>query len=276
MEHASMIWEQIQTTKREKKDLHVVWLDLANAYGSVPHQLIAFALDFFYIPEHIKAMVMSYFQDLHMCFTLQKFTTNWQQLEVGIAMGCSISPILFVAAFKVILIGARQVVGGVRMSAGRRLPPQRSYMDDITCLLRTTPCMSRLLKRLDELISWARMKFKPCKSRSLSLRKGVWNDRAIFTISGENIPLIVDQPIRRLGRQYTSSLSDKEMGKAILQQLSAGLSRIDASQLPGKHKVWCYHFTLYPRGWHFVGFTPVVMEVEDPRSVFPRSDISPF
>ncbi|KAJ8339289.1 hypothetical protein SKAU_G00360750 [Synaphobranchus kaupii] len=37
------------------------------------------------------------------------------------------------------------------------------------------------------------------------------------------------------------------MGKAILQQLSAGLSRIDASQLPGKHKVWCYHFTLYPR-----------------------------
>ncbi|KAJ8351711.1 hypothetical protein SKAU_G00231870 [Synaphobranchus kaupii] len=162
-------------------------------------------------------------------------------------MGCSISPILFVAAFEVILIGARQVVGGVRLSAGRRLPPLRIYMDDITCLLRTAPCMSRLLKRLDELISWARMKFKPCKSRSLSLRKGVRNDRAIFTIGGENIPLIVDQPIRSLGRQYTSSLSDKEMGKAILQQLSAGLSQIDASQLPVKHKVWCYHFTLYPR-----------------------------
>ncbi len=178
---------------------------------------------------------------------LQKVTTGWQQLEVGIAMGCSISPILFVAAFEVILIGARQVVGGVRLPAGQRLPLIRSYIDDITCLLRTAPCTSRLLKGLDELITWARMKFKPQKSRSLSLRKGERNDRVTFTISGENIPRIVDQPIRSLGRLYTSGHSDKDMGKIILRLLSEGLSKIDASQLPGKFKVWCYHFTLYPR-----------------------------
>ncbi|KAJ8386603.1 hypothetical protein AAFF_G00168350 [Aldrovandia affinis] len=93
-------------------------------------------------------MIMNYFQDMHMCFALKKFTTGWQQLEVGIAMGCSISPILFVAAFEVILIGARQVVGGIRLPAGQRLPLLRSYMDDIMCLLRTAPCTSRLLKRL--------------------------------------------------------------------------------------------------------------------------------
>ncbi len=29
IEHASMIWEQFQTTKREKKHLHIIWLDLA-------------------------------------------------------------------------------------------------------------------------------------------------------------------------------------------------------------------------------------------------------
>lgn len=102
VEHALMIWEQIQTAKREKKDIHVVWLDLANAYGSVPHQFIAFALDHFYIPENIKTMVSGYFQDLQMFFALQNITSCWQQLEVGIATGCSISPILFVAAFEVI------------------------------------------------------------------------------------------------------------------------------------------------------------------------------
>ncbi len=105
VEHASMIWEQIQTTKREKKDLHVIWLDLANAYGSVPHLLIAYALEFFYIPDNIRIMIMNYFQDMHMCFALKKVTTGWRQLEIGIAMGCSISPILFVAAFEVILMG---------------------------------------------------------------------------------------------------------------------------------------------------------------------------
>lgn len=39
--------------KREKSDLHVVWLELANAYGSVPHSLIDFALEFFYTPRSV-------------------------------------------------------------------------------------------------------------------------------------------------------------------------------------------------------------------------------
>lgn len=42
-------------------------------------------------------------------------------------------------------------------------------------------------------------------------------------------------------------MSDKGMGKAIPQQLSEGLAKIDTSQLPGKYKVWCYNFTSYPR-----------------------------
>ncbi|KAL6487621.1 hypothetical protein MHYP_G00042470 [Metynnis hypsauchen] len=50
IEHASMIWEQIQCAKREKSDLHVVWLDMANAYGSVTHKLVEFVLEFFHIP----------------------------------------------------------------------------------------------------------------------------------------------------------------------------------------------------------------------------------
>ena len=39
------------TAKREKNELHAVWLDLANAYGSVPHSCIKFALKFFHIPK---------------------------------------------------------------------------------------------------------------------------------------------------------------------------------------------------------------------------------
>ena len=38
LEHASMIWEAIQKAKSNKRNLDVIWLDLANAYGSVPTQ----------------------------------------------------------------------------------------------------------------------------------------------------------------------------------------------------------------------------------------------
>lgn len=57
VEHSAMIWEQIQTAKCKKTDLHVVWLDLENAYGSVPHQLISFALNFLHIPSQIQSIV---------------------------------------------------------------------------------------------------------------------------------------------------------------------------------------------------------------------------
>lgn len=52
-----MIWEQIQRAKWSKSDLHVVWLDLADVYRSVPHQLIQFTLDFFHIPSCFQNLI---------------------------------------------------------------------------------------------------------------------------------------------------------------------------------------------------------------------------
>lgn len=67
----------------------------------------------------------------------------------------------------------------------------------------------------------------------------------IFVVGGENIPLLSEQTIKSLGRQYTAELSEKQIGKTVMQHLSNGLTRIDQSQLPGKYKVWCYKFTPY-------------------------------
>lgn len=127
--------------------MHAVLLDLENAYGSVPHQLISFALDFFHVPACIQNLVSNYFGSRQVCYSTQRATISWYELEKGIAMGCSISPILFVAAFEVILIGSRQMVRGVRSASGQHLQALRSYMDDVTSLLPTAACTVRLLKR---------------------------------------------------------------------------------------------------------------------------------
>lgn len=78
-EHATLIWDQIQSRKKDKKDLHVVWLDLEN-YGSVPHQLIDFVLDFFYVPTGVINIIQSYFANLKICHSLCESTTSWQKL----------------------------------------------------------------------------------------------------------------------------------------------------------------------------------------------------
>ncbi|XP_072047083.1 uncharacterized protein [Amphiura filiformis] len=65
LEHTSMIWHTIQESKKMRKDLSVVWLDLANAYGSVPHALIEFAMEFMWIPEKVRSFIMQYNSEQH-------------------------------------------------------------------------------------------------------------------------------------------------------------------------------------------------------------------
>lgn len=76
----------------------------------VPHQLITFALEFFHIPSCIQNLLSNYFSSFQLCYTTQEATISWHPLEKGIAMGCSISQILFTAAFEIILIGGKQIV----------------------------------------------------------------------------------------------------------------------------------------------------------------------
>ena len=43
-EHLSMVWHALKEARTHKSTLATVWLGIANAYGSIPHKLIIFAL----------------------------------------------------------------------------------------------------------------------------------------------------------------------------------------------------------------------------------------
>ena len=103
IEHTSMIWEAIQRAKRSRLSLYVVWLDLANAYGSVPHQLLWKTLEAHHVPQPVIHILQEYFSGFMMRFSTKTYTTRWVPLEVGIAMG---SPSLFVLAMQILLKAA--------------------------------------------------------------------------------------------------------------------------------------------------------------------------
>ena len=163
VEHAYAIWDAIQKAKKDKEDLDVVWLDLANAYGSVPHKLLKMAMEHFWFPEAVQDLLMSYYDNFVIRFSTGKFTTEWQRLEVGIAAGCTISVVLFVLVMEMILKSTD--TDGLAIKT-----PLRAFMDDITVLSKVGTETKRVLERLDQLISWSRMKFKAKKSRTCSLR----------------------------------------------------------------------------------------------------------
>ena len=241
VEHVSMIWSGIKEAKKNGDELHVVWLDLANAYGSVPHRMIKFALDFFYVPPKLSSWLMAYFNLLSFRFTTTKYTTGFVKLQKGIAMGCVISPILFVMVMEVVLRG---LAPEYRINRGE--VKIRAFMDDLTVIQRTVEVAKNVLEKLSSLIAWTGMTFKPKKSRSLSLKAGRVV-RRVFTIAGEPIPTVLDDGVKSLGRWYSFPVSDRHRGMEIQRMAFVGLSSIDSSFLPGKFKVWCWHFGLLPK-----------------------------
>ncbi|GFO37459.1 reverse transcriptase [Plakobranchus ocellatus] len=77
LEHATMIWEAIHRAKSEKLNVDVIWLDLANAYGSVPYEMIQLTLRMYHVPEDIQVMLYDYFNGFCMSFSTNNYTTSW-------------------------------------------------------------------------------------------------------------------------------------------------------------------------------------------------------
>ena len=257
IEHAFSIWDAIQEAKKTKESLNVVWLDLANAYGSVPHELLMKAMEFFYIPHEVQDIMREYYGNFQMRFSTDDFTTEWHRLEIGIAAGCTISVIWFILVMEMLLRSADCSEEKAKVRS-----PKKAFMDDVTLLTREVDTMQSVLMRLDELITWSRMKFKAKKSRSLTFHKGKQKQQK-FTIAGEQMPTVKEEPVKSLGRWYAGTLSDRSRGVAIMKQAEDGLKAIDQTKLPGKHKIWCLQFALYPRlAWPLTMYEVALSRVE--------------
>lgn len=72
-EHTSGI-NQIIKEAREDKNFAAMWLDLANAYGSLPLKLIGSAMELYHILEKVQGIVKSYFEGMRTEVTVDDCT----------------------------------------------------------------------------------------------------------------------------------------------------------------------------------------------------------
>ena len=60
----SVVWGELKSRKAEISNIAAIWLDIANAYGSVSYQLLFFALRQYGIPEHWVSLFSKYYEGL--------------------------------------------------------------------------------------------------------------------------------------------------------------------------------------------------------------------
>ena len=247
VEHTSAVSQLVREAKRNRSDLTVVWLDLANAYGSIPHSLIKAALHHFHVPDRFIELLESYLDGMHIRFTTRSYTTNWQIVEKGIITGCTISVTLFVLGMNLIINACKKEAKGPMAESGIRLPNTRGFMDDLTITVEKPVQARWMMEALGSAATWARMSFKPKKSRSLSIVKGKLSNRFRFKVQGEPIPTIQESPIKCLGKWFDASLKDTRNIEAVKNWSKQMLAKIDKTGLPGKFKAWIFQNGMLPR-----------------------------
>ncbi|XP_039504261.1 uncharacterized protein LOC120460516 [Pimephales promelas] len=247
IEHTGVVTQLIREAREGKGDLAVLWLDLANAYGSIPHRLVELALSRYHVPEKIQNLILDYYNNFSLRVSSGTLISEWQRLEKGIITGCTISVSLFALAMNMLVKSAEVECRGPLSRTGTRQPPIRAFMEDLTVTTTTVPGCRWLLRGLEQLITWARMSFKPAKSRSLVLRKGKVADQFRFMLGDTRIPSVSEKPVKSLGKLFTHNLKDTAARKGTSDDFDTWLLAVDKSGLPGRFKAWIYQHGILPR-----------------------------
>lgn len=128
IEHTGVATYLIRETRENRGDLAVVWLDLANAYGSIPHKLVATALTRYHVPERIKDLILDYYNSFSLRLTSGSTTSAWHHLENLTVTATS------VPGCRRLLQGLERLITRARMSFkpanSRSLVPRKGRVSD--------------------------------------------------------------------------------------------------------------------------------------------------
>ena len=173
VEHTQVLMETLLDEKRNSREIVVAWLDLPNAYGSVAHNLIQFALEWYHVPANIRELIYHYYDELFVRVKTKQWNSDWFMSQIGLFQGCPLSVVLFLIVFNLLLdlLKTKQHLG-YQLKNTEILQVQKAYADDLTLILKNEPGCEELLHLVETFLNWTRiMKAKPSKCRSLAMRR---------------------------------------------------------------------------------------------------------
>jgi Reverse transcriptase (RNA-dependent DNA polymerase) len=281
LEHTFALMEALRDAKDCHRQIIIAWLDLANAYGSVRHNLIQFALNWYHVPQTIQAIIFDYYEKLCAKVVTNEWSTGFFLFDIGLFQGCVLSTILFDCVFQLLLdfLQPKQKLGYVFKSTPSVSTFIKAYADDLTLITRNTQDMQKSVDLTNTWLTWTQtMKAKPSKCISIGFKmfdKRIKNEKftplsstiyspfdPCLVINGQRMRYIVDSSekdpfkathFKFLGRWLNPLLNEKDLKQRISSLLLADIDTIRQSKLGGFMKLWLYQFYALPRlSWPFM------------------------
>lgn len=173
LEHSFAFAEALREAKEEQRQIVACFIDLANAYGSVRHNLIQFALEWYHVPEPVRVLIFNYYEQLMTKVQTKQWSTGFFLFDIGLFQGCVLSTILFDCVFQLLLDFLEQDnKKGYKFKVALVQRLARAYADDLNLTAHNVPDCQHAVDQCALWLLWTvTMKAKPKKCISMAMKK---------------------------------------------------------------------------------------------------------
>ena len=249
VEHVTVVHEVIQHATLLNKTVHATWLDLEDAFGSVPHVLIPYVLSYYHIPHQIITYITSLYSKLKGKIFTNKWETEFFRFLKGVFQGDPYSGVIFLIIFNPII----EYLKKHKESHGYSLSTKEKgvmnvittpFADDFNIITRDKSLHQQVVNDVENKIKSMGLVIKPKKCRSLSIVNGKTMKHPFVLHNKDKHPIViasvVDEPMKFLGSEIAGVNTPSEMAASITLKLKTKLENIDRSTLRGEYKANIY------------------------------------
>ncbi len=188
----------IADTRRSHKNVFVAWLDLHNAFGSIPHSAITTTLTHIGVPlPLIETNTNSYSGATTQVRTPTGLTADIPVLS-GVKQGCPLSPIIFNLTVDLIIRSIKRTASDIAPTKVYDISfSVLAYADDLVIISRKKDRLQKLLNTASSTATDLGLSFRPDKCASISLTC-LNNSQSSFEL---NEFIVQNQPIPPLERE---------------------------------------------------------------------------
>jgi hypothetical protein len=244
----------VDTARRKKRELRIIWYDLENAFGSVLHDVLWYVLEQLGVPLAFIGRCRGSYADS--TFTIANAVdgqTRAVRLRVGVFQGCPLSPHLFNAVLTPLLLALEHLPqAGVQLS-GEDRPGACAYADDLKVFSTSNAGITSQHALIVKYLKWSGLRANPAKCRSLSVVRNARNtlaaDKLKLAVHDVKIPsLSIHEGYTYLGigDGFDHEMSRLELGPAITE-LKRDATALLQSGLAPWQVVKAIKVYLYPR-----------------------------
>ena len=247
-EHQLKLCSVLSEAQSKHKALAVCWLDIANAYGSVHHSLIQFALQHYHAPPQFISILQALYSELNATVITKSWDTPLVSLQKGMYQDDPLSVVIFNTVMNTLVDTITTRIDlGYQLSGSLRRVNILQYADDI-CLVANSPSACQyLLSKVGDWLVWTGMAAKVPKCQCLSLEgsTGKLRDPQLL-LRGASIPF-TEKLVRFLGLDVQVASHHVCPRSNIVARLQKMLTAIDRAPLTRRQKFLMYSAGVCPR-----------------------------